>query len=189
MLIQICRLVPNMQQLLAIWPASLADNTVCSSGLYLCSTCHLCVLEWGPLCVCKCVCVSELLHFLWSVFNCPGCARRLSPSVRVPFSKHMSCSCDRPCTFSLSVSRPHAVNLSTHLTSQPAPSGPFSSAPDDPHCGLFIHSGAFFHTLPQWLESLTDASALALLLYSLSVSTCHWALCFISSGGEQNEGY
>lgn len=167
----------------------------------ICVAPAICVsLSGATMCVRVCVCfrVTPRCHFLQSSLQLPWLcfeAITVCQCVCVIFSKHSVFTHARvlfvwPRMFQsapLPVSRCHAVNLSTHLTSQPAPSGP-SARRGRPTLWSF-HSLSCFSYTPQWLESLTDASVLSLLLYSLSVSTCHWALCLISSGGEQNEGY
>lgn len=95
----------TLKQWLASWLAGVADNKICSSGLRLCSTCHLCVLEWSHyVCtsVCACVCVSLGCSTLSLPVKSSSIApavlwgyHRLSVWVCVLFSQHTVCT---PCS-------------------------------------------------------------------------------------------
>lgn len=176
------------KQWLDSWLAGLADNKACSSGLYLCSTCHLCVLEW-ILQARACVCVSELYHaaiscevssnalaVFWGYdrLSLHGCVWASTPYARM----HAFCPCD--CAVSTSSHVLTARSESEHTSFKTCTLWPHHFNAWSRHCGLFIHSRAF-HTLPTDSDlSLMLQSSLPPLLYSFSVSTCHWALCFMS---------
>lgn len=152
----------------------------------------------AQVCMCVCACVTELLHAATScevVFSCPGCALRLSPSVSyvcVCLSTCVSaCMCVRVCVlFSKDTMFAHAhVLFVWPCMFQLAP----LSLCVDPTQWIWAH---FSFTLMLFILSPLPGDSnrslmlqCALLSYSLSVSTCHWALCFISSGGEPNKGY
>lgn len=174
------------KQWLDSWLAGLADNKACSSGLYLCSTCHLCVLEWilqarARVCVfqsyttlplpVKCLQMPWLCSEAMTVCHCMGV---FEPARRM----HAFCPCD--CAVSTSSHVLTARSESEHTSFKTCTLWPHHFNAWSRHCGLFIHSRAF-HTLPTDSDlSLMLQSSLPPLLYSFSVSTCHWALCFMS---------
>lgn len=182
------------KQWLDSWLAGLADNKACSSGLYLCSTCHLCVLEW-ILQARACVCVSELYHAATScevssnalaVFwgydrlSLHGCVWASTPYARM----HAFCPCD--CAVSTSSHVLTARSESEHTSFKTCTLWPHHFNAWSRHWS-FHPLPCFSHT-PHWLRSLTDASVLSppsliqfLCLY-LSLSSL-----FYVSWGELNE--
>lgn len=82
----------------------------------------------------------------------------------------------------------HIVTSSCESNIQTWAQQPFRLSTDDQHCALFFHS-CVSHALSHLPKPLTVAPVPTRLLYSHSVSTCHWTLCFIFSGGELNKDW
>lgn len=140
--------------------------------------------------VCVCVCGSTL--------SLPVKSSAVAPAVLEGY--HL-CVCVNVC-FLASVPWTTRVPLSWPCTFESAPLSHVSTTWNIPTftrrltwalCGR--PTLCSFHSASNSTHSLVTQithwcfSTLPCLLPALSVSTCHWALCFISTWGDQNEGY
>lgn len=176
------------KQWLDSWLAGLADNKACSSGLYLCSTCHLCVLEWilqARVCVfqsyttlplpVKCLQMPWLCSEAMTVCHCMGA---FEPARRMHACTHFARVTVQSAL--LPMSWPHAVNLSTRL-SKPAPCGPITLT-HEADTVVFSSTPVLFTHSPLTQISHWCFSPLSPLSYTVSLSllvTELFVLCLV----------
>lgn len=152
------KLVAVVKRWLARWLTIFADNMVCSSSLYLCSTCHLCVLEWSHY-VCMSVCFLELLHTAtsWVVS---------SIALAVLWGYHRLSECVCVCARFFST-RPVRVTVPVSVVASSRVSTPRSESENTSNIQSWAHQpfslAQMTHTVvfsftPHWFESLTDTS-------------------------------